>query len=304
MGPKHTPCDKQAGSRYTRQRSLTLGDSNMAAVEIEAEISYLASVPENEKPYHMMYGDDGHLPRTNISREWRKTIFQDIRENMSSFSFDASGFVVRTLSSRMAYADFNDDDKIWAVYFKELESHLQNLLGAREVKFFRYGIRKRHREFPVSTGKEYDFAQPTSIAHVDATLESTKEEVLKQYGDRAQEYLSRRFQWVNVWRPLRGPVNDWPLCFCDASTVQSGDSHATDMVYPDYFTENLSLQFNAGQKWYFLSDHAAEEIIVFKQSDSDPTAVHGVPHCSFANPTASESELPRESIEARALVIY
>lgn len=256
------------------------------------------------KPYHMIHGDFEGLPRSNISREWHDTTFEDVRAYLPELSFNDTGFTVRKLQSKMAYEDFDDDHKVWSVYFKELETHLQDFLGAREVEFFRYGIRRRHAEFPVSTGQEYEFAQPTSIAHVDATLDSTKQEMTKLFGDRAEDLTSRRFQWINVCRPLRGPVNDWPLCFCDASTLLSSDVHATDMVYPDYFTENQSISFNVSQKWYFLSDHSADEIIIFKQSDSKSDAVSGVPHCSFANPSAGKAESPRESIEARALVMY
>lgn len=269
-----------------------------------AKISYVASVPEDEKPYHMMYGDTGTIPRTNITREWIKTCFQDVRGLRRAIEYQHSGIAIRRLQSTMTYADFDRDEKIRAIYFKELQQHLKAFLNASEVKFFRYGIRKRHATFPVSTGTEYDFAQPTTIAHVDATLVSTQEEIVKQYGDRAKDLAQKRYQWVNVWKPLRGPVNDWPLCFCDASSVDTTDTEATDMVYSEYFTENLSLRFNAKQKWYYLSDHRPDEIIVFKQSDSDSTAVGGVPHCSFANPRARPDELPRESIEARALVIY
>lgn len=32
------------------------------------------------------------------------------------------------------------------------------------------------------------------------------------------------------------------------------------------------MRFNAGQKWYFLSDHRPNEIIVSKESDSDRRA--------------------------------
>ncbi|KAK4497674.1 hypothetical protein PRZ48_010327 [Zasmidium cellare] len=276
----------------------------MAKMHLVAPISYLGTVPEDEKPYHMMYGDFEGLPRTNISREWQDTVFEDVRGCLPELSFNDTGFAVHPLHSKMAYEDFDDEHKVRSVYFSELEARVKELLGAHEVKFFRYGIRKRHSEFPVSTGQEYDFAQPTSIAHVDATLDSTRQEMTKQFGDRADELMSRRFQWINVWKPLRGPVNDWPLCLCDASTLSSSDAHATDMVYPDYFTENQSIRFNPSQRWYFLSDHSPDEIIIFKQSDSDPDAVHGVPHCSFENPATSVTELPRESIEARALVVY
>lgn len=280
-------------------------DTITAGATLIAPISYVGTVPRDEKAYHMMYGESAvELPRTNITREWRDTAFEDIRGRESLLTYPTSGVAICKLASTMKYEDFDDDHKVWDVYFKELEALLRVFLNAREVKFFRYGIRKRHADFPVSTGKDYEFAQPTSIAHVDATLDSTREEMVKQFGDEAEARMASRFQWVNVWRPLRGPVNDWPLCFCDASSIDSRDAEATDMVYPDYFTENLSLRYNWKQRWYYLSNHTVDELIVFKQSDSNAAAVGGVPHCSFANPQALATELPRESIEARALVIY
>lgn len=279
-------------------------DGNASTTSLTAAISYVASVPQGEKAYHIMYGDCGGFPRTNISRAWRETTFRNVRKRESPLSFVDNGVAIHKLDTRMDYRDFDSDAAIRNVYFKELESSLQTFLEAREVKFFRYGIRKRHADFPLSTGAEYDFAQPTSLAHVDATLDSTKQEMLNQFGDRAEGLMARRFQWVNVWKPLRGPLNDWPLCFCDASSIDPGDAEVTDMVYPEYFTENLSLRFHQDQRWYYLADHTIDEIIVFKQSDSESKAVGGVPHCSFANPQSSLNEPPRESIEARALVIY
>lgn len=273
-------------------------------MRVTAAISYVDSIPEDEKAYHMMYGDPEAFTRSNISRQWLPTTISDIRQGQGSLDFGETGVAILPFESTMTYADFEDDQKIKSTYFVELEDRIQRFLGASEVRFFRYGIRKRHAAFPVSTGQDYEFAQPTSIAHVDASLESTKMEMEKQFGDRAASLMSRRFQWVNVWKPLRGPVNDWPLCFCDASSVQPTDLEPTDMVYPDYYTENLSLRFNAAQKWYYISDHQPDEIIVFKQSDSNPKGVAGVPHCSFANPLVKAGELPRESVEARALVIY
>lgn len=208
-------------------------------------------------------------------RHWLPTVFHNARKADQPLTFGKTGVAIQPFKCKMTYSDFDDDSKIWSVYLTALEHHLCAFLGAKQVRFFRYGIRKRHAEFPISTGKEYEFAQPTSIAHVDATLASTRDEMDRQFGDESNDRMTSRFQWVNVWKPLRGPVNDWPLCFCDASTVAPSDLETTDMVYPDYHTENLSLRFNEGQKWYYLSDHSPDEIIVFKQSDSDPEAVGG-----------------------------
>lgn len=247
-----------------RRSSVVMDASSEDAAQVTALFSYVASVPEDEKAYHMMYGDCEGIPTTNIERQWVNTIFTDLRGRETALSYDEAGFVVHRMHSKMSYGDFDDEKLIRNVYFKELEDHVRGWLGAEHVKFFRFGIRKRHAQFPTSTGKEYDFAQPTTIAHVDATSASTVEEMTRQFGHDAEEFMARRYQWINVWKPLRGPVNDWPLCLCDASTVQQSSCDTTDMVYPEYFTENISLRHNEQQRWYFLSDHRADEIIIFK----------------------------------------
>lgn len=92
------------------------------------------------------------------------------------------------------------------------------------------------------------------------------------------------------------------------------DIEAAELLYPDLATENYQVYYSPKYRWYFLSNHAPSELIVFKQADSSRetnlgtniaetliTSIDrkaGVPHCSF------EGEGPRESIEARALVYY
>lgn len=98
------------------------------------------------------------------------------------------------------------------------------------------------------------------------------------------------------------------------------DIEAADLLYPDLATENYQVYYSPKYRWYFLSNHAPSELIVFKQADSSRetnlgtniaetliTSIDrkaGVPHCSFYNPDVPEGEGPRESIEARALVYY
>lgn len=45
-----------------------------------------------------------------------------------------------------------------------------------------------------------------------------------------------------------------------------------------------------------------DELIIFKESDMDPAASPGVPHCAVYNPNVPPGEPPHERIEARALV--
>ena len=74
---------------------------------------------------------------------------------------------------------------------------------------------------------------------------------------------------ISIWKPLKGPLSDWPLTFCDASTIQKDmDLEPADLLYPNLATENFQVYHRAEQKWYYLSNQTPGELIVFKQADS------------------------------------
>lgn len=108
-----------------------------------------------------------------------------------------------------------------------------------------------------------------------------------------------------MWKPLKGPLNDWPLTVCDASTVDpQADLEAADLLYPDMVTENFQVYHRDTYKWFFLSQQDICEAMVFLQADTGTNGQPGVPHCSFFNPLVPEHEGPRESIETRLIVEY
>jgi hypothetical protein len=133
----------------------------------------------------------------------------------------------------------------------------------------------------------------------------------------------------SVWRPLRGPLNDWPLALCDAQSVDfRNDIMAGDIVYENFVTENLQVMHNPDQKWFYLPDQTTSEVLIFKSADSEHSDAPGKspyatilrgptflsiydmlirkasPHAAFYNPRAARDELPRESIDCRAFVFY
>lgn len=60
----------------------------------------------------------------------------------------------------------------------------------------------------------------------------------------------------------------------------------------------------AQHKWYYLYEQQPDELLLFKQHDSDPNAkTRGVPHSSFPYPGTEHLE-NRLSIEVRAIVCY
>jgi hypothetical protein len=63
---------------------------------------------------------------------------------------------------------------------------------------------------------------------------------------------------------------------CDASTVDpERDLEVADFIYPEYVTENTHVYYNSNYKWFYLSDHQPNEVIVFTQADSSETSLPG-----------------------------
>jgi hypothetical protein len=225
---------------------------------------------EEEKPYAFRY-DPGavDVPQTNMEMEEIEGIeIKDMRGLEKQLTLERDGIEVLSLQSKLKYDDFHIAEKL-PIYFKELEVLLKARLRARKVLVFRHGLRKRHPDFPTSTGQRYDYDQPTSVAHVDTTPQEMLEEVQRQMGGQSEEYIGAHVQWINVWKPLRGPLNDWPLTVCSASCVEeSSDLEAADLLYPDLATENYQVYHKPGYQWYFLSNHDPNELIVFNQAQS------------------------------------
>lgn len=74
----------------------------------------------------------------------------------------------------------------------------------------------------------------------------------------------------SAWRPLYNPIEDWPLAFCDGSTVNEDDLIATDHVRRHHVGEVLYARYNPAQKWYYLKHQKRNEVVLLKNFDSDP----------------------------------
>lgn len=73
----------------------------------------------------------------------------------------------------------------------------------------------------------------------------------------------------SIWKPLRGPVKDWPLALCEPGTLHSDrDLEPCDLVYPDYVVENRQVYHSDQLKWFYLSDQQEDEAWVFVQTDT------------------------------------
>ncbi|KAG4420758.1 hypothetical protein IFR04_006144 [Cadophora malorum] len=275
---------------------------------VEGKIYFLTRLLKyvNEKPYTLRYRPDNEdgLPQTNIERTIQPIDFHDLRAP-PDLPYESCGFKVVNLDSAMQYEDYEESTKVETIHVREVEACIKAALAAESAEVLDHVIRRRDQNWPVSTGQSYQFQQPASAAHIDHTYGAGCQLIRDAYGEKADIVLSGQWQCINVWHPLQGPLVDWPLALCDASTVDfANDTMAGDVVDRDAIFENTQVHFNPRQKWFYLSNQLPSEMLIFKNADSEEKfgASPGVPHASFDHPQSSSSGIRRESIEFRMLV--
>ena len=124
-------------------------------------------------------------------------------------------------------------------------------------------------------------------------------------GEEAEELLRHRFEIVNVWRPIRGPLRDAPLAICDATSVAFADFVPSDLVYRDRVGETYRVRYNPTHRWFYVPEMRVDEALLLKCYDSKTDGrARFAPHTAFTDPTTPPDAPPRESIEIRALVFH
>jgi len=198
---------------------------------------------------------------------------------------------------------FDDENAIRTRYYTETIALLQKLTGASRVVVFDHTIRRR---IPGATDRTTGIPrQPVPRVHNDYTVRSGPQRVRDLLGDEAGALLQKRFSVINVWRPIRGPVQDTPLAVSDARSIDDQDLVATDLVYPDRTGEIYYVKFNPAHKWFYAPAMRSDEVMLIKCYDSVADGrARFVPHSAFVDPTTPAGAPPRESIELRTLVFY
>jgi hypothetical protein len=276
---------------------------NIAAIEhlprVAAGLRYLE--PTNGKPRSLEFDPPPGVPRTTAVYREHMVEIRDVRPVASTLSLDREGF--QLLTAPTTVRSFDDERAVRTRYYAETISLLEELTGASRVVVFDHTIRRR---IPGATDRSTGIPrQPVPRVHNDYTVKSGPQRVRDLLGGEADGLLQKRFAVINVWRPIRGPIQDSPLAVSDARSIHDKDLVATDLIYPDRTGEIYYVKFNPGHKWFYAPAMRDDEIILIKCYDSvDDGRARFVPHSAFADPTTPAGAPPRESIELRTLVFY
>jgi hypothetical protein len=266
---------------------------------VEALLNYFK--PSAQKPRTYTYNPPPlGEPMSTVVCEPHTVAIRDARPVLSQMSLDREGFSLIRFDT--AVADFDDDDAVRAVYYPEVERAMTAATGADRVVIFDHTIR---RHIPGTTDDRTGPRQPVPRIHVDHTVASGPQRVRDVLPDEADDLLRGRVQIINLWRPIRGPVRDFPLAVCDASSVRCDDLVAADHIYRDRVGETYQVIHDPAHRWFYVPEMRTDEALLLKCFDSrtDGTA-RFAPHTAFVDPTTPADAPPRVSIEVRTLVFH
>jgi hypothetical protein len=265
---------------------------------VQAALNYL--VPTTERPRTYTHEPPPGEPGSTVVSEAHVLPIHDLRPVASTVSLDREGFgLIRHAS---AVKNFWDDEEVRAVYYPEVENALKQATGAGRVFIFDHTTRRR---IPGAGDGRTGIRQPVPRVHVDHTAKSGPQRVRDLIPDEAEELLKGRVQVINLWRPIRGPLQDYPLAVCEAGSVAFQDLVPSDLVYPHRVGETYQVLHNPAHRWYYVPDMQPDEALLLKCFDSKTDGrARFAPHSAFSDPTAPPDAAPRESIEVRTLVFH
>ena len=108
--------------------------------------------------------------------------------------------------------------------------------------------------------------QPVAQVHIDQTAASAIARVHRHLpASDVPKLLERRFQIINLWRPIANPAVDWPLALCDYRSVDSKkDLFPVARISPESTGETMGVKYNKNHKWKYLHGMTPEEIVLIK----------------------------------------
>lgn len=255
---------------------------------VRAQVSY--TVPTGRRPVLATRGGGTYLPVEPF-----EVAIADAGSFAKSPSLEREGFVV--VPQKVAIPDLAVSKDAQAQFRAQVAVLMKAVTGADKIimspdTFVRHQVQRAPGEHP-----------PIDFVHSDYMPNAAGVGTIgpARYGPWSGE---RRFAMYNLWKLLsKGPTNR-PLAVCDARSVADedivvGESHH-DIVF-----ETVFLRYNANHRWAYFPRLTCEELLIFKQADSDPTQPRIVPHAAFVDSSCATTDPdPRISMECRCLALW
>ncbi|KAF9259757.1 hypothetical protein L218DRAFT_873960 [Marasmius fiardii PR-910] len=266
-----------------------------------SELHYIVPPADGEKAFQVVNYESNKPEPGNVGEAMHNVVIENICGEEHLYTLDNAGFQFFRRPSK--YLDL-DDSKEREEYHRESGEIVKEITGATHVVLYEPWSNDSptvRRLRPGVGEPDWKKRRPAAQVHVDVSTSAAIETLHEHAPPEIKDTLhTRRFQMINLWRPIKHAAYDWPLALCTYDSVD---------LDSDLFTilrkhGEIGVKYNPNHRWKYLRGMTPDDILLLKNYDTDNTVAVFSPHAAFEDPTTPEGTPPRESIELRFLVIY
>src|SRR6202051_1625365 len=187
----------------------------LAPDTVEATLNYI--VDDGNKVFTIVASPGGSDTRSGGTPDPRRIVIHNGRPHAKDFVLERNGFCFVRHDTKVA--DFFDEAEIKRVYYPEMEALIKAESGAKRVVVFDHTLRTADDDLR----EKKQIREVVRRVHNDYTEWSGPQRVRDLLPQEADALLRRRFAIVQVWRPIRLPVETFPLAICDSRSIGPKD---------------------------------------------------------------------------------
>ncbi|WP_313805133.1 CmcJ/NvfI family oxidoreductase [Sphingobium sp.] len=262
---------------------------------VPTTINYLArNCPEP-------YVNNGDFSKNRLPLEKVEVNILDADAFPTPPTLEIEGFC--SVPHKIDLPDLADSREAAASYRESLLPLLKAMTGADELVMAQFCVVRRQELTAIE--KDIEKTVGADFVHWDVT-DIGIEQVTDYFYARPSRPGMRRMALYNIWKLLSvGPTN-LPLAVCDARSVRPEDITAGPAYFPsvDGDVDTGFFHPNDHFRWAYFSKLTSNDVLIFKQYDTDPTQPKMVPHSAFNDPSCPPGAAPRISIESRCMAYW
>jgi len=264
---------------------------------VEATLNYI--VDDGTKIFTETAAPGKTDVRTGGKPDPRRVTIRNGRPHAGELTLEGNGF--HFVRHDTAVTDFFDEAQVRDTYYAEMAALVKAESGASRVFVFDHTVRAADN----ALREARKIREVVPRVHNDYTEWSGPQRVRDLLPDEADALLRRRFAIIQVWRPIRHPVETFPLAICDARSLSPENLVVSERRYPHRTGQTYAITYNAEHRWYSFPRMRRDEALVFKVYDSlSDGRARWTAHTAFNDPTSPPDARPRESIEIRTLAFF
>lgn len=270
---------------------------------VHARLSYLARDARN--PVSYAFTPPPGIPWESAEYAVHDTFIADA-SGWSGLDIDRNGFELRDAPTALRNPD--DAAEIESTCYAEAVELALQVTGGTHAYVFDHLVRERDPgRTALDFGRTARCATPAANGriHNDYTEVSGRRRLSMVLHDSDLIPFARHFSIINIWRSLRGVIEDTPLAVVDARSVAQEDLVRGEVRYPRRTGEIYLMRHNPAHRWAYFPQMDRQHALVLKQFDSRTSGVaRFTPHSAFDLPEIGPAAPLRKSLEIRCLVVH